>query len=131
MVFFCDLWNLLFQVGTCYAPHECREKKGQSGSSCALGYGTCCTCKFAYHLTINILARVSFLTLLHKITQPPSSLSFLKVIKCPFQVVIHGFCTMRFDDFFYTFDQQVMSPKYIRSKTLGRVRYQYLFFIWT
>ena len=34
-----------FQVGTCYAPRECREKNGTGAGECAQGYGVCCVCK--------------------------------------------------------------------------------------
>ena len=34
-----------FQIGTCYAPRECREKNGTGAGECAQGYGVCCVCK--------------------------------------------------------------------------------------
>ena len=41
-----------FQIGTCYAPRECREKNGTGAGECAQGYGVCCVCKFFPNFTI-------------------------------------------------------------------------------
>ena len=51
-------WTFLilvtFQIGTCYAPRECREKNGTGAGECAQGYGVCCVCKlFPIFIVLN------------------------------------------------------------------------------
>ena len=50
-------WNqiIFLQVGTCYAPKECRDKNGTAAGECAQGYGVCCVCKLFLIYKTNLL----------------------------------------------------------------------------
>ena len=48
----CSILSVFFlyhsQNGTCYTAQECSQRGGSNAGTCALGYGTCCTCEFVY-----------------------------------------------------------------------------------
>ena len=39
---------LYSQNGTCYTAQECSQRGGSNSGTCALGYGTCCTCELFF-----------------------------------------------------------------------------------
>ena len=58
------IMTIFLQNGTCYTAQECSQRGGSNAGTCALGYGTCCTCKFAIvsmrHKNDNFWLRIFF-----------------------------------------------------------------------